>query len=96
MPHARHPYGDKRRGKEKVSINRGCLRLATNASTTPRPKRVKENAGLAMISAPGPACQKRRCAQVIFNKRRLMYELEQEMLALQITFNKIITCLRSL
>jgi len=33
---------------------RGCLRLATRASTTSRPK----TAGLAIISAPRPACQK--------------------------------------
>jgi len=62
MPHARHPHGDKRRGREKSSNKKWCLRLATHASTTSRPKNVKENAGLAMTSAPGPACQKRRCA----------------------------------
>jgi len=54
--------------ERKVAIKGGCLRLATHASTTSRPKSVKENAGLAMISAPGPACQKRRCAQIILTK----------------------------
>jgi len=82
--------------ERKEAIKRGCLRLATHAFTTSRPKSVKDNAGLAIVSAPGPACQKRRCAQIIFKKRRLMHKLKQEMLALQITYNEIITCLRPL
>jgi len=74
MPHARHPHGGKRRGREKNS-KKGVSTAGHACFHHIKMQKHKRNAGLAMVSAPRPVCQNRRCAQIHFNKRRLMYEL---------------------